>query len=364
MAVDQLDLGDLTSWKSLTEVVSAPVTPVSRGNPGFHRFSSCDANSCELKKVASVPSGGLVLLEEEVVLSVPDECLNDVETYTCPEDFALLQKIVRSTPSSWNLVQGQHILCCSARVISDNLSSATPPLNHHTRTLTLDKGCATDDVLVVPSVDGVEYLHCCFPEVSLDDLSYMLSTCGGDVEWAANMLLDSGHEYRVDNGGDGDTTTVDVANENETSVCGEKWWNQWQLNNSGTLPPSDEVVLPSLFCLCLACLTPNHPGSLPERISDNDMARLLAIRHFNESRINITNLADDDDKLVVESVSDCGVQNRCTRSTQDLSTEMNRQVDGNLVLHLSDTLAAQFIHLFGPVDVDMSNGKHILVLVS
>ena len=283
--------------------------------------------------------------------------MKDAATITHPQDFSLLHKIVKSIPFSSSLVPGHRVICGIPRVISDSAAADdhSSPVIRNMVIVTHDKGCSTGDLLVAPSVDGVEFIHRCFPEVSKNDLSYILSTCGGDIEWAANVLLDTGYEYSYGaDGGVVNTTDSDVGN--STDVAKESIDTDVakspQLNCADSFPSSDHPVAPSLFCLCYASIAPDILASeaLLEVLSDNDMARLLTVKHFIETRGEIAELGDksaDDDAL-----------DRCASLAPGVASGVYESTDGGLVLELSDGLAAQLVRLFGPVDVDMSEGKH------
>ena len=295
------------------------------------------------------------MTEQDEPIPSPRECMQDAATITHPRDFSLLHKVVKSIPFSSSLVPGHRVVCGTPRVISDAAAAGDHSLViRNMLTVTHDKGCSTGDLLMAPSVDGVEFLHRCFPEVPKDDLSYILSTCGGDIEWAANVLLDTGYEYSYGaDDGMADTTDADVGG-NSTDVAKESIdihvAKSPQLNHADAFPSSDLPVAPSLFCLCYASIAPDILASeaLLEVLSENDMSRLRTVKHFIETHGKPAGnkfVGDDDDTL-----------NRCTALTP--GGEVDKSSDGRLVLEISDALAAQLVRLFGPVDVDMSDGKH------
>lgn len=57
--------------------------------------------------------------------------------------------------------------------------------------LRLDKSCSTSEVSQENIVD-VEVLQSCFPDVSLDIINEFIEKCGSDIDWAVNILLDTG----------------------------------------------------------------------------------------------------------------------------------------------------------------------------
>jgi hypothetical protein len=125
----------------------------------------------------------------------PSGNLMYASTYTEPRDFAILNKVNRGiySPSLSDCILA--VVECQPRIIVAKDGSDTESLSP-TRPLTysLDKGCSTEDLPQVDVARAFQCLRDMFPTVPEDDLRHIFDNCGGDPEWASNILIDAGGE--------------------------------------------------------------------------------------------------------------------------------------------------------------------------
>ncbi|XP_064636419.1 uncharacterized protein LOC135493227 [Lineus longissimus] len=155
----------------------------------------------------------------------------DSGTHTSSHDFVLLYKVQKNLP--YNLSDVKVIDYDANRDPSGwtaertSLSTSAPGSPKKRTPFLLDKSCNTDEESIPLSVEAdLKFLKSCFPTVSEGDLKDILDHCGKDVEWAVNLLLDSGYEYnlpkttkeRAKSEGRDDDKDVDTAQENMSEV--------------------------------------------------------------------------------------------------------------------------------------------------
>lgn len=88
--------------------------------------------------------------------------------------------------------------------------------------LTLDKGTMTLEVTKSASSNGIQHLQSFFPHIQIDSLKGILSDCKDDVNWAMNVLIDSGYEIsEVQNLNEQDSQEGEVENEVGSSKSSE-----------------------------------------------------------------------------------------------------------------------------------------------
>ncbi|KFD69144.1 hypothetical protein M514_02977, partial [Trichuris suis] len=59
----------------------------------------------------------------------------------------------------------------------------------------IDQSTTADESEAVNGDCNWEVLRSCFPTIMEDDLTHIFESCGRDLQWAINVLLDSGYEY-------------------------------------------------------------------------------------------------------------------------------------------------------------------------
>ena len=126
--------------------------------------------------------------------------VTDCHTVTEAKDFVITHKLeCGQQVDDYERGLIQAIIPCISRVITSGMQhsysdheqgSPSRPL-----TFNIDKSCSTDDLADHCPVDGLEFLAGCFTSVGKSDLLDILQQCGGDIQWAVNLLLDSGYEY-------------------------------------------------------------------------------------------------------------------------------------------------------------------------
>ncbi|VDP09644.1 unnamed protein product [Soboliphyme baturini] len=78
--------------------------------------------------------------------------------------------------------------------------------------LSCNKSTQTDGDGFSSNEGDVDLLVACFPTISLEDLKHVYTTCGNDLRWTVNLLLDSGYECGV--------STPDHLHDIQSEDCG------------------------------------------------------------------------------------------------------------------------------------------------
>ncbi|XP_067892615.1 NEDD4-binding protein 2 isoform X2 [Heterodontus francisci] len=129
-------------------------------------------------------------MENSIVIS--DNSGQDNSTQTAPEDFALLWKIENQNASFIEFkiltgtVDGFKLTDLDATRKSVNPKESIPDRLLH------DKSTYVDESAFANKVENLQILSDCFKSVPFEDLNDLYEKCNKDVEWATNLLLDSG----------------------------------------------------------------------------------------------------------------------------------------------------------------------------
>jgi hypothetical protein len=121
-------------------------------------------------------------------------------TYTSSYDFVLLYKVQKNLPCNLSdikiIAYGTDVAV--GGITAGSQSNSAPGSPRKRTPFLLDKSCSTNEVLIPSSMEeDLVFLQSCFPTVSRNDLKEILDVCSKDVEWAVNLLLDSGYEYNT-----------------------------------------------------------------------------------------------------------------------------------------------------------------------
>ncbi|XP_078072540.1 NEDD4-binding protein 2 [Mustelus asterias] len=125
----------------------------------------------------------------------PENSGQDNSTQTAPEDFALLWKIENQKASftEFKILTGNFdgfkITDLDATQKSLNAKKSVPDRLVH------DKSTFVDETAFVNKEEDLQILSDCFKSVPLEDLNDLYEKCNNDVEWATNLLLDSGVKF-------------------------------------------------------------------------------------------------------------------------------------------------------------------------
>lgn len=316
----------------------------------------------------------------------------DIEAYTHPKDFASVYRLVHA--SEGQMVQNSaenegfvRITNTRSRNINElqteDVTSGKPSIP---RKLTIDRSCSTKDLEEEKGPSDIAFLQSCFTTVSAEDLSDILQQCGGEVQWAANILLDAGYEY------------------NEKPIVREPPPVHREAPATDTLGLIDRSISSSssnsgpvsLVEICHQALEPDRAAAeeVQDRMVENSVRRLGSISEFHRQRslsgdkdlklktiekqqnMSSLDVFDDDSELdVFYSPVEGPVNPPFLPSTEKspihgiseipLTDEAKAQqaqrqpLANDMVLTLSPALADQLIALFGPVGFHISSGNII-----
>lgn len=125
-------------------------------------------------------------------VQVPSMVVDDRRTYVCDRQCQVNDKLIALSS------------CLRRRTsTSDGDPTATANGDLHAcyalvtpanQNLCCDKGIQADVGVSDEQETPLETLKSFFPSVSVDDLSDILNNCDGDLGWATNVMLDTGHE--------------------------------------------------------------------------------------------------------------------------------------------------------------------------
>ncbi|XP_072039599.1 uncharacterized protein [Amphiura filiformis] len=134
--------------------------------------------------------------EQEIALNNAPQVV-DCSCQTEQEGFAILQKLKSGKLSEEDVIDmGYHVITGHTflhYVIKDNAETASidrdiPSIRK------LDQSTMTEDIVRDRSLStNLATLLSCFPNVPVESLQDVLTDCFGDVEWATNILIDSGY---------------------------------------------------------------------------------------------------------------------------------------------------------------------------
>ena len=309
----------------------------------------------------------------------------DTETYTHPKDFAVIHRLLQPEAPSLTLTMVKDegfvgVREAVARVIYEEAADGegVEQKSSVSQRLVLHKSCSTHDLEEQARPDGIHFLKSCFSTVANDDLSEILERCEGDVEWAANILLDAGYEYN-------ECSLQPTPQTPRVTAATPRVIIQPQPQTPGPL---------ALTQLCHQHLKPSQAftNSVQEKFGETSVQRLNSISEFQRQRSS-------------SSITESGLQpQRSRESTSSLDLAPNSPEadvfysplegpvsprfpqplsrsstatpgalggDGSRVpsvggpcdgmsLTLSPSLAQQLIALFGPVGFHISAGEHYI----
>ena len=304
----------------------------------------------------------------------------DKATYTHPKDFSVVINVTEENLRLTEEDNMQSIRACRARDILVGVilpaPSGVPP-----QKLQVDKSCWTD-FEPLENVDKTGVLRNMFPSVAAEDLSDVLYQCGGDLEWAVNILLDSGLEYnepKASKPPSGASGFSRVSASASTSAY-NKDYQEPEPSCS-----SDQGMISPLAILCQIKLDTSDllaqeevqqnlvRGSVKrlqsieeyrrKSVSENDNAtnspssektspvhreRLPSLSMINRERVPSLSLAE-------ESYS-ATAADKSINEMDDMGDEIITDAS-QMSLTLSPALAKQLISMFGPVGFHISPGK-------
>ena len=296
---------------------------------------------------------------------------SNVETYTDPQDFAAIQRMLKQgdeqpAENSMRFLQvlqpnntawARQTVCAevAAMVEASGSGPASPSRSQNT---SLDKSCSTEDLLC-QHTEGVDFLVNCFPGVARDDLSDIVDRCQGDVQWAVNILLDSGCEYADTYGLQNAQPDADVTPTSESSA-------DVKSRNQSGFPP----VVPSLFELAYASLPVSHStidSGVQEEIASRSLSRMHSIEEFcskhtdlnsDEGEIQPVSL-EENNLSSLEEFQDYGSNSASSVSTSKEGSVRKKSKDKVVTLNLPRDVAGQLLAMFGPIGPHSSPGKHL-----
>ncbi|GCB69649.1 hypothetical protein scyTo_0005518 [Scyliorhinus torazame] len=130
-------------------------------------------------------------MENSIV--TPDNSGQDNAMQTAPEDFSLLWKIESQKASftEFKILMGNLFKIADLDATQKSVSSkeSVPYKPVH------DKSTFVDENAFVNKEENSQILSDCFKSVPLEDLNDLYEKCDKDVEWATNLLLDSGAKF-------------------------------------------------------------------------------------------------------------------------------------------------------------------------
>ncbi|XP_060680660.1 NEDD4-binding protein 2 isoform X1 [Hemiscyllium ocellatum] len=131
-----------------------------------------------------------VQMENSILIS--DNSEQNSSTQTAPEDFALLWKIENQKVVSTEF----KILTAAVDELKvtdfDATQESINPVKSVPYKLVHDKSTFVDENAFVNEEENLQILSNCFKSVPFEDLIDLYEKCDGDIEWATNLLLDSG----------------------------------------------------------------------------------------------------------------------------------------------------------------------------
>ncbi|XP_038647306.1 NEDD4-binding protein 2 isoform X2 [Scyliorhinus canicula] len=132
-------------------------------------------------------------MENSIV--TPDNSGQDNATQTAPEDFSLLWKIENQKASftEFKILTGN--LYGFKLADLDATQKSVRPMESVPYKLVHDKSTFVDENAFVNKEENLQILSECFKSVPLEDLNDLYEKCNKDVEWATNLLLDSGVKF-------------------------------------------------------------------------------------------------------------------------------------------------------------------------
>ncbi|XP_078402666.1 NEDD4-binding protein 2 [Cetorhinus maximus] len=135
----------------------------------------------------------LITDQIENSIIVPDNSGQDNSTQTAPEDFALLWKIENQKASftEFKILTGT----IDGFKLTDALPKSVIPKESVPDRLVHDKSTFVNENAFVNKEENLQRLSDCFKSVPFEDLSDLYEKCNKDVEWATNLLLDSGVKF-------------------------------------------------------------------------------------------------------------------------------------------------------------------------
>ena len=178
--------GGNKSTRRLAAVFTSPTTPET---------SAPDADWSKNDPSRSIPKSTFPVTVQAIF---PQQAVTDHSTLTEPQDFAVLQRIADGTMDVSDLPVG--FLLMSAKFpykMFEERAGAEQPTSRETspipHAVKLHKSCMTEEVVQETHSDDdkLSMMQLCFPATHATDLQNILETCGGDVQWATNILLDS-----------------------------------------------------------------------------------------------------------------------------------------------------------------------------
>ncbi|XP_048387390.1 NEDD4-binding protein 2 isoform X2 [Stegostoma tigrinum] len=123
---------------------------------------------------------------------IPGNSEQDNSTQTAAEDFALLWKIENQKAVSTEL----KILTATINELKVTAfvapQKSVNPVKSLPYKLVHDKSTSVDENVFVNKEENLQILSDCFKSIPFEDLIDLYEKCNGDVEWATNLLLDSG----------------------------------------------------------------------------------------------------------------------------------------------------------------------------
>ncbi len=299
----------------------------------------------------------------------------DTATMTSPRDFALTHKVNHSRagkvlPTDLGKITvrraiPRNLSFSSGNTGSDNITPSHPYTFH------IDKSTATDD-LPAKVGEGLDFLVNCFPGVTRQDLDDVVQQCGGDLEWAVNILLDSGYEYNEPVNRQPSAQTEEPTEPAEP-VTPAKLTVNLPSPSVATLPGSSPGLKSpeSLFMLSHDVLSQRSVdrSRVVEQMAEQSFQRLQSIEEFQKDHVNQA----EEDSPDLSRTPECNVVSSehqspkaapVTQSSGTGSDSLPPSVDDNdnkegITLKLSDELAHQLLHMFGPVGFHISPGKSL-----
>jgi len=287
----------------------------------------------------------------------------DKSTYTHPKDFSVVINVTQEHMKLTEEDNMQAIKVCRARDILVGVclppSSSRPPVK-----LKVDQSCWTD-FEPMENVDKTKVLKNFFPGVALEDLTHVLQQCGGDVEWAVNILLDSGLEY----------------NEPSSPAAGPSGLSCSVGSPFSGAGRADKEVVSPLAVLCQEKLDTSillTEEDFQENLVKGSVRRLQSIEEYRKKSMcdNDSNTTSPSDKISPvnrERLPSTSLMNRervpslClaeesySPAAADKSINELDDMDDEIVtdasqmsLTLSPALAKQLISMFGPVGFHIS----------